>query len=459
MAAAKPLKIAFLHPDLGIGGAERLVVDAALAAQQKGHQVIMYTSHHDPSHCFEETRDGTLPVKVIGDALPRNVFGRFFILCSILRQLQLSVWLLFRCPETYDVLFMDQLSACVPLLKWGTTSRILFYCHFPDKLLATRGSRLKNAYRYVFDKLEEWTTDASDTIVVNSDFTRQTFQRSFPSIKQAPNVLYPPINFAAYDRTVDPSDPSVQILASPKRTLLSINRFERKKNVSLALLAFAELKRVNMISPDTFSQYRLVIAGGYDRRVKENVEYLEELDRLATHELQLKTARLFPDTTHRPDDDVQVVFLCSFNDMQRTALLRDAQVLLYTPTNEHFGITPVEGMYSSIPVMATNTGGPLETIKDKETGLLLPPDVRQWADGLHGFISGEYDGAAMGRNGRALVQRKFTLDAFGNQLNAILDDMIADARTAPRHPYTRHAIIAATGIFVALLAVALYFSR
>ena len=41
-----------------IGGAERLVVDAALGLQKLGHSVDVYTSHHDPSHCFEETRDG-----------------------------------------------------------------------------------------------------------------------------------------------------------------------------------------------------------------------------------------------------------------------------------------------------------------------------------------------------------------------------------------------------------------
>ena len=35
------MKIAFLHPDLGIGGAERLVVDAAVALQQQGHEITM----------------------------------------------------------------------------------------------------------------------------------------------------------------------------------------------------------------------------------------------------------------------------------------------------------------------------------------------------------------------------------------------------------------------------------
>ena len=35
------MRIAFLHPDLGIGGAERLVVDAAVALQQQGHDVTV----------------------------------------------------------------------------------------------------------------------------------------------------------------------------------------------------------------------------------------------------------------------------------------------------------------------------------------------------------------------------------------------------------------------------------
>jgi alpha-1,3/alpha-1,6-mannosyltransferase len=52
--------IAFFHPDLGIGGAERLVIDAAVGLQNRGHKVTIFTSHCDPSHCFEEARDGKL---------------------------------------------------------------------------------------------------------------------------------------------------------------------------------------------------------------------------------------------------------------------------------------------------------------------------------------------------------------------------------------------------------------
>lgn len=74
LASSKKLRIGFIHPDLGIGelacyrneahsgGAERLVVDAAVALQNLGHEVVMFTSRHDPARCFEETRNGQLKI-------------------------------------------------------------------------------------------------------------------------------------------------------------------------------------------------------------------------------------------------------------------------------------------------------------------------------------------------------------------------------------------------------------
>jgi alpha-1,3/alpha-1,6-mannosyltransferase len=54
-----PKTVVFLHPDLGIGGAERLVVDAAVGLQNRGYKVVIFTSHCDPKHCFDEARDGS----------------------------------------------------------------------------------------------------------------------------------------------------------------------------------------------------------------------------------------------------------------------------------------------------------------------------------------------------------------------------------------------------------------
>lgn len=54
----KEKSIVFFHPDLGIGGAERLIIDAAVGLQKRGHKVVIFTSHCDPQHCFDEARDG-----------------------------------------------------------------------------------------------------------------------------------------------------------------------------------------------------------------------------------------------------------------------------------------------------------------------------------------------------------------------------------------------------------------
>lgn len=50
--------VVFFHPDLGIGGAERLIIDAAVGLQEQGHRVVIFTSHCDPDHCFDEAKDG-----------------------------------------------------------------------------------------------------------------------------------------------------------------------------------------------------------------------------------------------------------------------------------------------------------------------------------------------------------------------------------------------------------------
>ena len=66
----KKLKIAFIHPDLGIGGAEQLIINLAIALQNKGHTIEIHTPHYDKSHCFEPTKDGTLSIKVHGSIFP-----------------------------------------------------------------------------------------------------------------------------------------------------------------------------------------------------------------------------------------------------------------------------------------------------------------------------------------------------------------------------------------------------
>ena len=48
---------------------------------------------------------------------------------------------------------------------------------------------------------------------------------------------------------------------SDRPTLISLNRFEAKKNVALAIQSFAKLQTDPMVKPSKFKQLRLVIGG------------------------------------------------------------------------------------------------------------------------------------------------------------------------------------------------------
>lgn len=301
-------------------------MDAAVALQDRGHEVEVFTSYHQDGpngRSFQETRDGkcqghvwlstsecgdqccagrafnrlmwgasrhtrcyqartsfgcfhcvlryllltcftlrsldplpgTLKVHVLGGWLfPPALLGRFTIVCAILRQLHLVFSLLLAClmwhlsslpllssalhpidhpfkssadwswrrqTPPYDVIIVDQLSTCIPLLRWIGGNRVVFYCHFPDQLLVpnrpashisndprqpprmTVSGSIKSLYRKPIDELEQATTGEADKILVNSDFTSEVFVRTFRPLGRIPRTVYPCVDFDAYGKEVE----------------------------------------------------------------------------------------------------------------------------------------------------------------------------------------------------------------------------------------------------------------
>ncbi|KAI5118332.1 hypothetical protein M0805_006614 [Coniferiporia weirii] len=472
------LKVAFIHPDLGIGGAERLVVDAALGLQRLGHSVEIYTSHHDPAHCFEETRDGTLRVHHVQSPFPRAYRGKFHILFAHLRQLHLTAHLLRTDAHAYDVFFVDQLSTCVPLLRTAARRRVVFYCHFPDKLLADgefvngtarrrKGGALKRIYRMPMDWLEEKTTGAADVLLANSQFTAGVFNTFF-SIPRKPQVVYPGINISAYDPPPGlEDDKDVREVISDRPTLLSLNRFEKKKNVALALKSFALLRQNASASAST-RNLRLILAGGYDPRLQDNIDTLQELTKLATTEsltyfistpsFQSKSLPNIPASTAPSAHAACVLLLLNFTTPQRAALLtaRSTLVLLYTPANEHFGIVPVEGMAAGVPVLACDSGGPTESVRaappTERTGWLVPPEPRAWADTLQEIVGlREEERAALAGRAKARAEALFGMEAMALGLQTALYDAV---RMGPLNASYVSDVVLAT--LISLLAYVTY---
>lgn len=405
--AVNMVNVAFLHPDLGIGGAERLVVDAALALQSRGHSVRFVTNHHDKNHCFEETRNGTFPVTVVGDWIPRSIFGFAFALCAYIRMIYAAFYVVINSHVEADIVFCDQISYAVPILHLRF-SRVLFYCHFPDQLLSKPGGTLKKVYRAPLNWIEEKTTGQADKIVVNSKFTRHVFKSTFKGLTKVPDVLYPSINTDFIDGTIPESLSSVLPAELPANAFvfLSINRYEKKKDLGLALAALGHLKTI--LAPEQFDNVRVIMAGGYDRRVVENIDCYAELV-VQANELKVSS---------------QVMFLKSPSDAQKLALLVGCHCVLYTPTNEHFGIVPLEAMYMGKPVIATNSGGPTETVVDGKTGFLRKADAKSFAEAMAECVKNRDRCKNLGLEGRKRFREHFSFKAFTNQLDTYIKDLM-----------------------------------
>ena len=71
-------------------------------------------------------------------------------------------------------------------------------------------------------------------------FSAGVFRDTFRSLEHIePEILYPIPDFSAFDQPVEP--PSVDLTPPDKRVIfLSINRYERKKNLSLAIRALGK---------------------------------------------------------------------------------------------------------------------------------------------------------------------------------------------------------------------------
>ncbi|KAF2083647.1 glycosyltransferase family 4 protein [Saccharata proteae CBS 121410] len=454
--------IVFFHPDLGIGGAERLVVDAAVGLQDLGHKVTIYTSYCDPKHCFDEARDGTLDVRVRGNTIiPASILGRFSILCAILRQVHLILQIALLSSELKklqpDVFFVDQLSAGIPLLRLlSPDARVLFYCHFPDKLLAQRGSSIKDIYRVPFDWVESWSTGCSDAIVVNSNFTKGVFGTAFPGLKRRePSVVYPCVDTAPAEKLKEDGNEAEKPLWDGKTVFLSINRFERKKDVGLAIRAYAGL------SEKEREGTRLVIAGGYDPRVPENASTYASLTALAdTLSLPHATAKTVISALSIPSH-ISVLFLLSVPGSFKDTLLRTARLLIYTPRHEHFGIVPLEAMLAETPVLAANEGGPLETVVEGETGWLRDVrDVEAWTGVMRGVLDGGEVGESrvkeMGRMGRERVVGEFSKAKMAERLEGEIGLMVAKTGRPPVWTDEMSmGVLAGVGLTLAVMAFVL----
>jgi phosphatidyl-myo-inositol dimannoside synthase len=93
---------------------------------------------------------------------------------------------------------------------------------------------------------------------------------------------------------------------------------------------------------------------------------------------------------------------------------------------EGFGISLVEASACGLPIVAANSGGIPDAVRDGETGVLVPPEEpAAFADAISRLLADEAAAKRMGRNGRRAVETYFNWDRVVRDLREVQAQALA----------------------------------
>lgn len=207
---------------------------------------------------------------------------------------------------------------------------------------------------------ERWSRRADpDLVVYNSRFTAANAARVYP--KAAKHVLYCPVDLKTTTLSAAERNRVRAAFDTPEDAvvIIQVSRLERWKGQLLHLEALSRLKSV----PGWVCWF----AGGPQRPEEET--YLEEIRQTARH-LGISE---------------RIRFLGERTDVAR--LLKAADIFCQPNLQpEPFGITFIEALNASLPVVATSIGGASEILDSKCGRLAQPGNVEEIAENLRRLI-------------------------------------------------------------------------
>jgi D-inositol-3-phosphate glycosyltransferase len=106
-------------------------------------------------------------------------------------------------------------------------------------------------------------------------------------------------------------------------------------------------------------------------------------------------------------------------------LYRQASLFVLPSNEEGLGIVLLEAMASGLPVVSTRCGGPETCVVEGKTGYLTPVgDAEALAGRMQVLLEDETLRQRLGRAGRELVERRFSLQAAGEPFLAVYDRLL-----------------------------------
>jgi D-inositol-3-phosphate glycosyltransferase len=204
------------------------------------------------------------------------------------------------------------------------------------------------------------------------------------------------------------------------RILLQLGRIVPRKGVDNAIRGLAELVKRDLGA-------RLLIVGGAAR----------EPDPKADGEL----ARLMDVATEAGVRD-RVEFVGRRDRHELATYYNAADIFISTPWYEPFGITPLEAMACGTPVLGSNVGGIKFSVRDGETGYLVPPnDPVALAERAAYLFDNPKLLTVLGRQAIRRVNDLFTWRRVAAHVAALYDEVLVTRRLSRRSEAARLAAV------------------
>ena len=151
----------------------------------------------------------------------------------------------------------------------------------------------------------------------------------------------------------------------------------------------------------------------------KRIDLLIDAMKYVPHAISLKIAGTGPEEKRlktKAGNDTRIEFVGFVNDDQLKEYYANALAVLFVPYDEDYGFITVEAMKSRKAVITTSdSGGPLEFVKDWQTGFIVSPDPKQIAEKIIFFIENKERAGDMGVTAYENV-KNITWKSFSHEL-------------------------------------------
>jgi glycosyltransferase involved in cell wall biosynthesis len=262
----------------------------------------------------------------------------------------------------------------------------------------------------------------------------------------AARALHLPLIVTVHGWACAPGTPRLQAAVSRRlerlvgplaSKVITVSEFDRRFGLAARLVAEGRVVTVHNGMPDVSPTLRadpgrtpprLVMVARFEPQ-KDHSTLLHALGELRDHSWDLDLVGDGPlkEQMKALADQLgiggRVRFLGQRNDVAR--LLAEAQVSLLVSHWEGLPLSILESMRAGLPVVASSVGGVGESVRDGETGYLVPPaGVDLLRDRIARLLTNPELRARLGTSGRQYYEQHFTMDQMVNNTLAVYHEVL-----------------------------------